>query len=286
MDILVSEYVNQTFTEEYKQDILTSFDLFEKFNYLDYEESLIDVINNQSYLTGADLKDSFVLELNKKLDYVINQHEIYLTDEATVEDKIEIMSALYCFQNLEDYTGVIRMLESFESDYEILSVIISDICMLTSTRMMTILDRFSPSLLINMKLYITNLEATEENNDERADSKILINLKKYFKFLEQSCLAEYFIRDGIQIGQRFYSYISYCENSIVSSYDETTAKNFLSIILMSSDGYNNPLMVYRKYGYRILQDLNRVSSVETHVIRLLNNFNERKKAEDEKNRLL
>ena len=285
MDILVSEYVNQTFTEEYKQDILTSFDLFEKFNYLDYEESLIDVINNQSYLTGADLKDSFVLELNKKLDYVINQHEIYLTDEATVEDKIEIMSALYCFQNLEDYTGVIRMLESFESDYEILSVIISDICMLTSTRMMTILDRFSPSLLINMKLYITNLEATEENNDERADNKILINLKKYFKFLEQSCLAEYFIRDGIRIGQRFYSYISYCENSIVSSYDETTAKNFLSIILMSSDGYNNPLMVYRKYGYRILQDLNRVSSVETHVIRLLNNFNERKKAEDEKNRL-
>lgn len=286
MDILVSEYVNQTFTEEYKQDILTSFDLFEKFNYLDYEESLIDVINNQSYVTGSDLKDSFVLELNKKLDYVINQHEIYLTDEATVEDKIEIMSALYCFQNLEDYTGVIRMLESFESDYEILSVIISDICMLTSTRMMAILDRFSPSLLINMKLYITNLEATKENNDERADNKILINLKKYFKFLEQSCLAEYFIRDGIRIEQRFYSYISYCENNIVSSYDEITAKNFLSIILMSSDGYNNPLMVYRKYGYRILQDLNRVSSVETHVIRLLNNFNERKKAEDEKNRLL
>lgn len=285
MDILVSEYVNQTFTEEYKQDIFTSFDLFEKFNYLDYEESFIDVINNQSYLTGSDLKDNFVIELNKKLDYVINQHEIYLTDEATVEDKIEVMSALYIFQNLEDYTGIIRMLESFESDYEILSVIISDLCMFTSTRLMTILDSFSPNLLINMKLYINNLETTQDNQDERADSKILVNLKKYFDFLKEDCLAKYFVRDGIQIGQRFYSYISYCENSIVSSYDEITAKNFLSILLMSSDGYNNPLMVYRKYSYRILQDLNRVSSVETHVIRLLNNFNERKKAEDEKNRL-
>ena len=72
---------------------------------------------------------------------------------------------------------------------------------------------------------------------------------------------------------------------LVGDDDQQTALNILSVIYMSLEGYNSPLLVFRKYSYRLLQDLNRVSRVETKLLNIIADFTDYKKVEVEKLKL-
>lgn len=283
MDSLIYAFIESTFTDEASEDIFKCFNLFEKFDYKDAESEFIDILNNASYATPGDSQDMFVFALNRKMDYIVNQHCITLSNETTLEQKVEICTAFYNFQHLENYISIISVLESFEPDHVKLSSIISDISNLDQVTVLSVLENVGPKLLSNMKKYIYSLEKNIE--PDILNSTVLNKAKMFYEFLNVVTIGETLIRDGVIPGESFETYLTFCEDDLVSKDDEFTAKNILSVLMMSADGSNSPLMVYKKYSFRLLQDLNKTSKIETHVLRLLNNFEDFKKAKDEKDRL-
>jgi hypothetical protein len=283
MDSLIYAFVDDTFTSETKEDIFKCFEIFDKFDYKDVESEFLDILNNSSYATAGDTQDMFVSVLNNKVDYVINQHSVKLATHTTLEQKIEICLAFYNFQHLEDYTGIIRILESFESDYEKLSSIISNICSLEQVSILSILESIDDKLLSNMKKYIYTLEETKYSFN--TDSVIINKARMFFKYINELTIGEQLFRDGMLSGESFETYLTFCEDNLVTNKDDQTAKNILSILMLSADGSNSPLLVYKKYSFRLLQDLNKTSKVESHVLKILNNFEDYKKAQHEKDRL-
>lgn len=283
MDSLIYAFIESTFTDEASEDIFKCFDLFEKFDYKDAESEFIDILNNASYATPADSQDMFIFALNKKIDYVINQHSITLSQETTLEQKVEICNAFYNFQHLENYTGIISVLESFEPDHVKLSSILSEISNLDEVTVLSVLENVGGKLLSNMKKYIYQLEETTQS--DKTENVVLNKARIFYEFLNEKTVGEILIRDGVIPGESFETYLAFCEDVLVAPKDDETAKNILSVVMMSADGCNSPLMVYKKYSFRLLQDLNKTSRIETHVLRLLNNFEDFRKAKDEKDRL-
>lgn len=279
MDELIVAFMNNHYTEELKHDIYVSFGLFDAFEYRDVYSEFIDIILQQDVLPNEQLMDMFIVKLNDKLDYVLNQHTIAVTETTTIQQKNEILSGLHLLLDLEDYSPVILTLESFKDDYEKIASILSDLCLLSEEDLLTLISRIESSALDQLKDYIYAKEASKPMMIE--DHSIHI---QYLTIFQQAYgtnnLGSILINNHMMVGQRFEVYLPFAEDSIVAALDEQTALNFLSLLYMSSDGINNPLLVFSKYSFQILHDLNLISRIEQVLITMVNKVNEIKKAID------
>lgn len=285
MDELLLIFLDTYFTDEYAEEVSKSFDLFDFYEYSQAFSGLIDIANDQGTISTDDLKDRFVLELHVKLDYILQQHTIKLIPEATLTQKNEILTSLGHLQKLEDYTGVIRLLESLENDEEILSTIISDSTLMDKTEVMSIIESFSPSVLTSLKQYIYTQEDSVPKDTPRFD--ILTNIKLFSNFVNGNALGVKLVQSGVLVGQRFFEYLTFIKDDIVvKGQEDLTVSNILSLLYISTDGFNSPLLVYRKYSYNILQDLNLVSKIEVKLLEQISKYTEFKKAHHESSKLL
>lgn len=285
MDKLIIDFITAYFTYDLQVEIYRSFRLLNDYEYNDAFAGFVDIINNESYVSAEDMKDQFIIELNSKLNFILKEHTIELTNEATIFDKNEILVAFLLIQDLEDYTGIISLLESFESKEEKLSLILSDLTMLDQAKVLELVVSFSDTMLDTLKQFIYEIE---NNKPEKANGSKFItinNLKQLFSCLGKDNLGYLLAKSGVIVGERFETYLPYTDKDLVANTDEQTALNILSLIYMSSDGINNPLLLYRKYSFQILQDLNKVSRIEVLVVSMVNKLNEFKKALHEKDRL-
>lgn len=284
MDELIAIFVDNHFSEEFKQEIERSFGLIDFFEYKDAYSGFVDILTEESVQSREDMKDRFVKELHNKLNFMLQEHTIVSTPEATVFEKNEILLALAHIQKLEDYTGVIRVLESLEPDEIKFATIISDLSTLDESTVLSVVSTFNPRVLDILKQYIYNKEDVVDSS-EMVDSKLLNHFKLFTSIYGEDNLGSIMLTNGMRAGQRFDTYLTYVESDIVSDNDDKTALNILSCIYLSYDGLNSPLLVYRKYSTRLLHDLNRISRIEVKILSMIAKLSEYKKAEDEKARV-
>lgn len=284
MDELISIFIESHFSEEFREEIERSFGLIEFFDYKDAYSGFVDILTDQSNLTGPDMQDLFTSELNKKLDYMLQEHQLQLVPEATVFEKNEILLALAHVQNLQDYTGIIAALESMESDELKTALILSDLSTLDESKALSLIVKINPRALQALKDYIYAKEKAQEKNSP-VDSALLSNFKLFSQLYGQTTLGASLVATGMMPAQRFHTYLGYVEPEVVGPDDDQTALNILSLIYLSEDGFNSPLLVYRKYSYQLLHDLNRVSRIEVKILGMIARVTEHKKAQDEQARL-
>lgn len=284
MDELIQLFVDNYFTDEFQIEVRRSFDLFDAFEYNGAFTGFIDIATNQSNLASDDMRDQFVQELHERLNYILTQHKVKLTNETTIYEKNEFLTALMRVQALEDYTGIIRTLETFEADEVQLAGVISELCMLEEHKVMEIVESFNPRMLKILKQFIYAKEEAMPQQ-ARVEGKIVSHIKMFNHVFGETNIGSQLVRGQILMGQRFETYIDYIQDIVIGDTDSATALNILSVLYLSIDGFNNVLMVYRKYSYRLLQDLDKVSRVEVCMLNHIAKLNEYLKAADEKRRL-
>jgi hypothetical protein len=86
------------------------------------------------------------------------------------------------------------------------------------------------------------------------------------------------------LGQNLIVYASFIQSIDVGDMDGL-AWNILSLLYMSPEGYNSPILAYRKYSHVFFDEMNVIGIVENRLAAHLANFNEYQKAVYEKNRL-
>jgi hypothetical protein len=282
MDEMIVSFIDNYFSDEAREDIYKSFSLFDLFEHQNAYSGFVDIITNASYVTSDSLKDCFVNELNKQLDYVLKEHTVILVPDATIEQKNAILHAFGLLQYLEDYTSIILTLESLTTDEEQLSSILSGLSGLDEMTIISIVEFFDPDILQQLKKFIYIKESEEKME---VNSDLIHNLKVFFKLNNREYLGVHLLKNNVLLGAKFESYLQYFENEITVGTPEEVALNILSIIYMSEDGYKEPLLTYREHSLQLLHDVNKVSAVEVLIIKLVNSLEEYKKALNEKNRI-
>lgn len=277
MDSLILDFIEASYTEELKQEFYKAIDLFNKFNYTNYETSLIDILMNQRNESSVDAIDAFTLEINNKLDYIISQHQLKVKLYTSIEDKTELLTGLYLLQEQEDYNSIISILESLEDDLEKFTTILSDVSSVNKLKLYEILDEFNPVILTKLKEFIY----LKENNVviNYIDHDLRVNITLFFNYYKLNNIGYNLIHSDILIGDVFVTYIPFILSEIVGIDDKETALNILSVLNISNDGYKDPIGVYREHSMTLLNDLNKVSAIEVILINLSNNFMDFKKAQ-------
>lgn len=285
MDDILALFVETYYNEQQADDINKALDLFDYFEYNQAFPGLIDIVVEHSATSNENLIDSFTAAINQRLNFLLEQHTVKLVDEATIDQKNQILNALGHLQKLQDYSGVIGVLESLEDDTEKLTNILSDHVLMDQTELMTLIVSFSEDLLTKLKEYIYAVEDATPSEDEPARLDIISNLKLFNEFTEGKTIAAVAMQDGSRVSERFSTYLAFFKDEIVTKDTDQTAANLLSVLYMSIDGYNSPLLVYRKYSLSILNDLTLVSKVEVSLLNLIASYSEFKKVKHEATRL-
>lgn len=280
MDEILKDYIESTFNFEMKLEIYKSFNLFFDYSLENFEEDFIEITMLESKTAKEDNQDRFIILLNEKIDFIVRAHQLKLSEEATLEQKNELLRALFRLQSLEDYTGVISILETTESNLEKFAIIIADISNLDEATVHELVISDDFTLLASLKSYIY-LKEDSEYQEVNESEEVVEQAKHFFKFFDGDYVGRRLAK-SVLLGQRFESYLPFIEDSIVVPDNDETAINILSIIYISSDTFNDPLNSYRKHSLRILHDLNAVSKIEEHVIGLIGKFEEYKKVKSEK----
>lgn len=283
MDGLIDNFI-QTYTDDFQVEIHRAFSIFESFEHNNAYQGFNDILMNESNLTTDMMHDQFTQELHEQLNFVLKQHSIQLVESATIYEKNEICTALFSFQNLEDYTGIIRTLESFDPDEAQLSWILGDLCALNESQILSLLETFNPRMLKTMKMFIYKKEESQ-GVPVTLNEKLMKNLRLFSQVFGAETLGAQLVRSQILVGERFETYLDYIQDVVVGKDPADTAMNLLSVIFISSDGFNSPLTVFRKSSYQILQDLDLVTKVESQMLSLIAKLDEYKQAESERVRL-
>lgn len=143
------------------------------------------------------------------------------------------------------------------------------------------IESFNPRLLKMLKSYIYNKEESVPV-EERGDKKLVGHVRFFNHVFGDNNLGSQMVRSQLRIGEMFETYLEYIRDIFVGPNDEQTAINLLSVIYLSGDGFNSPLLVYRKYSFQLLQDLDRTSKIEVEILRHIAKLSEYKKAQAEK----
>lgn len=277
MDELLALFMESNYTEELCDEINRTFGLIEFFQYKDAYSGLIDIVTQEGDTDKNAMHDMFIQEIHAKLNYMLKQHTITLINTATIMQKNEILLALAHIQNLEDYTSIILTLESFDPDEEQLASILEGLTMMDQHTIMTLVEEFDKSLLKKLKDYIY-LDESRQPHLAKIHYSLLEHYKLFNKVYGVENVGSQLVMAGMSPGEHFTTYMGYLDDPVIGKTDEATAINMLSLIYLSADGYNSPLLIYRKFSLDVLQDLNLVSKIEVHILNMIAVLAEHKKA--------
>lgn len=281
MNELLTEFISNNFTPEAIEDIKRALDLFDAFNSQDYEHLLLDPLYN-SNTTAIEQRDDVLKAIHKLSDDILLAHTIETHPGTSLFFKVEVMSALFLVMHLEDSLPFMLALESNDSDEEILAFIISGLSTLDLTDVMVGISAFRPSMLKMLSQYLT---AKNAEADMPRVEKYLKTIKEFKTFTNRKDLIGFKLTEGgMLLGQHLKTYATFIQDMEVKDID-SLALNILSILYMSSDGFNSPILAYRKFSHVFFEDINVISMVEDKLSYHLGKFNEHMKAVYEKNRL-
>ena len=279
MDELIGTFIRAHFTEELVQEIYKSFGVFGLFNYGDAFEAFDGILNTEESDDSGMLTDLFMVTLHKQLDFLLEQHTLKLNEDATLEHKNEILRGLYMIQDLTDYTPISLVLESDASIEEKVCRVIEDVTMYDETLVASLLESYRLSFIENLKTFVYQKEAEKQDGSSNTIlATINKNLKVYQKLFGMSEFVRVMLESEILPAQSFKDYLALVKDEVVTGNLEETALRVFWILLLSSDGTENPLVAFREYSQDILDSVDKVTKVDQMLLSYIGKFQELKKA--------
>ena len=278
MDELLATILKTYYSQEALEEVYRSFGLFGLFNYSEALESFDEIINSTDAFSSDYIQDRITVKLYEHLDYLLDHHGMVLTQDATLQDRNEILSALYALQYLENYEPIIRVLECTQEPEVQICRILEQVSGYDESRLHSLLDQYRDTGLKYLREFINAkemaMEVAHESNDIIRQNLMLLHTISPFEEFEQAVLGS-----GLILGVPFASYLPLFEDELVQADDITSsAKRVMFMILISSDGTSAPLKVFNENIAAICKDPTVLSLVSVRFNTLLGKFNETKAA--------
>lgn len=287
MELAIELYIKQTYHPDLAASMFAAMELFERFDVNDYETDLLDLLMDADNRQQADLQDSFISKIRHNQDYILKQHYLELADDATLSERNIFIEALNTYQNLADYSNIIDILYSDDTDSEILIRIFASLTELSEDRVFTLLEKYDDLLLSTLKEFANTKESFKPSDLEEYDDtekKLLANYNLFKKFItDKPALGFTLLSSGVLVNQPIDNYLSMFDedmfykvvtmNNLSGSMPPTKiALDLLSVILLSSDGYANPLETFRKISNKLIPHMGTLMAVDTVITRGISEF--------------
>lgn len=255
MDDILDIYIQNTYTDLAQDDIYQTFGLFKAFGVLTPFSQLQELLMMQSFKEPDTLMDSFTGIIVRWQDFILDQHGLTVTDEATLAFRTILMRALFMLQRLADPVPVLRVLESDLSKEEKYCRILSMYTNVPEVAFHQVLDevRDVALRLLGDLLYM-------QTDNEPAVSPVSTHLAKMIRAYKEvfgiNPAVRIVLDSNIVAGDEFRAYVPLFTELRSQIDDERMLVELLFFFLIySSDGCNDPMKVYGEYSEELVGDL-------------------------------
>lgn len=287
MDELITDYIEENYTQELGYELLKSLQLFDHFNYKDIFQRVINMLMDVHNRDKNEVNDTILLDIREGQDVIFSAHSLKINSSASIEDRNELLKALALLMRLEDYEPILTVLESLESDMEIFSSIICDVCMLDEVKLYGMVDDLDPVLLNTIRTYAQGKTVQEDMAELGRERATIVDTMKIYKELYgEDSIGVLMMSSGAFIGAPYKDYIPFIGKDLVDKTNvDKTAKNFLSSILISSNGHNAPIVTYKKYVDRFIDDIQSAQKLEPIILNMLAEIENYRRARNDQRRV-
>lgn len=276
------EYIEKIFSYEQQSTIFTSFNLLENFGLKFYEDKYINLLYKEYTISEETKQDTFLLYLAKDILNIIESHNIQINieQEPTLSELNEICSFLYIIQNLEDYRYPLYILSSMLPNREKLINLISHYSLISKIRLLELLNVVEDNLINNLIDYI---EFRQKDIKENIDKKHLKKIKYFLNFIDNTeCLGKKAFDNNINnleleevINLLDIDLPEYIDKTIlIESKPAQASLDILSLLIISKDSYELPLLKFKQYNYLFTNKLENITLIENILINMINDFND------------
>ena len=280
----IAAYMSATFAPEMRDEISASFMVLDAFSYQDLEDELSDILNDLDADDTDLTQEKFVACINKHLLKLLSCHQILIDEDASISLKNQILAVLFRIQTIEDPTPILRLLESSHPNEVKFAKTVEEFSEATETEVLEALVSIDEKFLINLMTHLYAIEEAIENeefiNPSPEQKNLKENLKDFFAVHGNECLGFEMIYNGIEPGLSIKIYYPYIKDNIIVDDDLVTAKNILSLFLMSKDTFTDPLGIYTKYSEQLIHNADRILKIEVKIGELLSKLHQYQEAKN------
>lgn len=280
MDTLIEGYIKNTFHPDFCDLIKEAFILMDNFELPDYEFDFVNLLLSSDDAMPQATQDHFTTLIHQKLDFIIHSHLITLNDTTALHQKVAVLEGLYAVQHLNDYSNIVTILDSEYDHEEKLAEILEQVANITSLEFLTILKKFDKAILDTLKNYIYGKELNEGKiftSYTETQRNIINNLKLFKKFNnDKKCLGIHLLDSSVLIGAPLKAYVPYVNDYLTNNDYKQLSLDLFSLLLLSNEGFNNPILAFRKHSGLLLDDLHSITKIDTLLTGLMLSFDKYK----------
>lgn len=272
MNEMLFEYCFDTYGEDLTYLIERTFELYEDFGLPEYENSFFNIIMNHTYKDPSFLQDEFYDCVISYADEILNQHGIVLKPDVRLLYRVELLEGILILNDLVDYIEIYEILEQDKDTFELFSLVMETVTDLEFTDIMNILDDVNPMFISTLRDHVEKLAENDKNNEDGYDDlkfAIIKNARNFDKFMNKEPTAGIQMMDqGLLLAEDFSTYIPYIEEYLKIHDVKLLAITLYSVLILSRDGFKNPLMTFKDNLNKLPIDMNLHNDLDV----ALNNF--------------
>ena len=246
----IMNYAIVSFGEDVAYLIENLFHHFDDFGLPEYETEFYNILMTDNTVDISTTHDDFYNLVVDCTDRIFINHGIVLKPETRLRDRNELLDSLKVVQNLIDYSEIYLHLESDEDDLEKFALIVESTSMLRRTDVYDIIEELDSELVKTIRFLVLKQIENEDTGNIGYDNlkyKIIDNARKFESFLngKVSCGIQ-LMNQGLLLGEEFSTYVPYIEGYLQEMDERGIAETIYSVIILSSDGYVNPILTFKK----------------------------------------
>lgn len=273
MDDLIITYITSSYNPDMQSVLIDALKILDQVEYIDHLDKLNELIMSEQIIHDIDINLGVIGLIQEAINVVLKMHTISCNSDTTLSVRVDILNALIEVQSLLDYRPLLNYLRSDASDDDKLIEVIQATTMLTEIQICDAISDYDSKILLHLTELLEKREETNELSITPEDIELQASLiKKLHVFSESlndyTMLGNALIQAGFMIGKPIANYMPFVKEYWSQFPTDTIAKQIMSLILISQEGLDNPLMVFRKHSTAFTSDPSYILKLDTEISNL------------------
>ena len=263
---------------DFKETIASAIDIVSQFDTDELEQELIILAMNCEMYDSMDVPDMVYIKIHEYMDFVLRSHEIVLSEEASISEKIVIADGVLKMQDWLDHSSIIRITECSDSAEEKFADLIFLTETVSAVNILSIIESV-PDTFIRRVSEIHKQKEKESSDDEGTDAEYLYTLKALRKYLkdvqgedDQKVIAFDLLKHGYNLNMPFSIYHSAVAHRLETEDVRYLCIQYLALFHMGVDTWNQILIAWRQKSEHLIESIGLITKVDVQLNKLLVDF--------------
>lgn len=275
---------------ELKQEIINGISFITMYSNTDFENEVYELFHVQEDPDTDVIQAEMILLLEEGLRDTLRKIGLSVLPETTIAQMNQIIAAVRFVQYVEDPVPFLRIFETWDSDEEKVAKALSQLTSMDEATLLSCIENVSQNFITATTSHLKAIEARQAmqdipEKDSEMIEKISLLVKNFIEFKGENNIGFSMLTNGIQIGYESELYLPFIEDVLDAGDVDQTAENLISFFLMTSDGYNKPIELYRKLSEQLIKEPRRIQPIETKMRSIMEEFEQYQKAKNDAQRL-